>query len=67
MTVLALKVLLAPSFVLATSLVSRRFGLAVGGVVVGLPAIAGPILPVLALQHGTGFASKAATGSASSR
>jgi len=62
MTVLALKVLLAPGFVVATSLVSRRFGLAVGGVVGGLPAIAGPILLVLALQHGTGFAAKAATG-----
>jgi hypothetical protein len=62
MTVLALKVLLAPGFVVATSLVSRRFGLAVGGVVGGLPAIAGPILLVLALQHGEAFAARAATG-----
>ena len=62
MTVLALKVLLAPGFVVATSLISRRFGLVVGGVVGGLPAIAGPILLVLALQHGPAFAGKAATG-----
>jgi hypothetical protein len=62
MTVLALKVLLAPGFVVATSLVSRRFGLVIGGVVGGLPAIAGPILLVLALQHRSEFAAKAATG-----
>jgi uncharacterized membrane protein YqjE len=61
-TVLALKVLLAPSFIVATSLVSRRFGVGVGGVVAGLPVIAGPILLVLALDHGQRFAQSAATG-----
>jgi hypothetical protein len=62
LTVLALKLLLAPGFVVATSLVSRRFGVGVAGVVGGLPAIAGPILLVLALDHGRGFAQDAATG-----
>lgn len=62
MTVLALKVLLAPGFIVATSLVSRRFGVGVAGIVAGLPAIAGPILLVLALEHGHGFARSAATG-----
>ncbi|HSS80384.1 MAG TPA: hypothetical protein VLK24_04215 [Gaiellaceae bacterium] len=62
MTVLALKVLLAPTFVVATSLISRRFGVVVAGVVAGLPAIAGPILLVLALDHGHSFARSAATG-----
>jgi hypothetical protein len=61
-TVLALKVLLAPGFIVATSLVSRRFGVGVAGVVAGLPAIAGPILLVLALDHGRGFVRVAATG-----
>jgi len=61
-TVLALKVLLAPGFIVATSLVSRRFGAGVAGVVAGLPAIAGPILLVLALDHGRGFVRTAATG-----
>jgi hypothetical protein len=61
-TVLALKLLLAPGFIVATSLVSRRFGVGVAGVVAGLPAIAGPILLVLALDHGRGFARSAATG-----
>ena len=34
----------------------------IGGVVAGLPVIAGPVLLVLALQHGEAFASKAAAG-----
>ena len=62
MTVLTLKLLLAPSFVVAASLVSRRFGVRVGGVFGGLPAIAGPILLVLAIDEGTDFAAGAATG-----
>src|SRR5262245_12971185 len=59
---LALKLLLAPGFVVVSSLVARRFGVRVGGVVGGLPAIGGPILLVLALAHGTAFAARAATG-----
>jgi hypothetical protein len=61
-TVLALKLLLAPGFIVATSLLSRRFGVGVAGVVAGLPAIGGPILLVLALDHGRGFVRSAATG-----
>jgi len=61
-TVLALKLLLAPGFIVVTSLVSRRFGVAVAGVVGGLPAIAGPILLVLAIDHGAAFARTAAIG-----
>jgi len=61
-TVLALKLLLAPGFIVATSLLSRRFGVGVAGVVAGLPAIAGPILLVLALDHDHAFVRDAATG-----
>jgi uncharacterized membrane protein (GlpM family) len=61
-TTLALKVLLAPGFIVAASIVSRRFGVGIGGVVSGLPAIAGPILLVLALEHGEEFARSAAIG-----
>jgi hypothetical protein len=61
-TLLALKLLLAPSFIVATSVLARRAGVRVAGVVGGLPAIAGPILLVLALDHGRAFAGDAATG-----
>ena len=61
-TVLALRVLLAPAFIVAITLVARRFGARAGGVVGGLPVIAGPILLVLALQHGRAFARDAAVG-----
>jgi hypothetical protein len=60
---LALKLLLAPLFIVGASLLSRRYGVRVAGVVGGLPVIAGPILLVLALQHGRAFAGDAATGS----
>ena len=62
MTTLALRLVLAPAFVVGISLVARRFGARVGGVVGGLPVIVGPILLVLALEKGTSFASDAAVG-----
>jgi hypothetical protein len=62
LTVFLLKVLLAPGLVVASTLVARRFGSRLGGVVGGLPAIGGPILFVIALQHTRAFAAHAATG-----
>ncbi len=62
MGVLAVKILLAPSFVVGASLVARRFGVRIGGLVAGLPVVAGPILLVFALSHGRTFAAEAATG-----
>jgi hypothetical protein len=59
-TLLLVKVALAPLFVVAASLVARRFGPAVGGIVAGLPVVAGPILLAFALAHGTRFAAHAA-------
>jgi multidrug transporter EmrE-like cation transporter len=56
------KVLLAPSFVVGASLVARRFGPRVGGLVAGLPVVAGPILLAYALAHGRAFAGTAAAG-----
>jgi hypothetical protein len=61
-TLLALKLVLAPSFIVATSVLARRVGVRVAGVVGGLPLIAGPILLVLALDRGRAFAGDAATG-----
>jgi hypothetical protein len=60
--VLAVKALLAPAFVVGASLTARRFGARLGGVVGGLPVVAGPILLVYALVHGRGFAQHAARG-----
>src|ERR1700730_5632041 len=59
---LAVKLLLAPGFVVGASLATRRFGPRVGGLIGGLPVVAGPILLVYALSHGPGFAAGAAAG-----
>jgi hypothetical protein len=60
--ILAVKLLLAPSFVVGASLVARRYGPLVGGLVGGLPVVAGPILLAYALEHGRAFAATAAAG-----
>jgi len=62
MGVLAAKILLAPTFVIGASLAARRYGARIGGLVGGLPVVAGPILLVLALSHGRAFAAGAAAG-----
>lgn len=61
-SVLLLKLTLAPALVAATTLAARRFGPLVGGVVGGFPAVVGPILAALTVQHGDGFAAHAAGG-----
>ena len=62
MTLLAAKVLLSPLCVLAVSLAGRRWGMAVAGILGGLPVVAGPILLVETLLHGRGFGADAAAG-----
>ena len=47
MTVLALKLLLAPLLVVASSLAGRRWGPRLAGILVVLPIVAGPILLIL--------------------
>jgi hypothetical protein len=61
-TLLAAKILLAPICVVAVSLAGRRWGVAVAGVLGGLPVVAGPILLVETLLHGRGFGADAAAG-----
>jgi hypothetical protein len=61
-TLLAVKLLLAPGFVVGASLAARRFGSRIGGLIAGLPVVAGPILLVYALAHGRVFAAGAAAG-----
>ena len=62
MALIAVKLLLAPNFVVGASLAARRFGPRIGGLVAGLPLVAGPILLVYALAHGRAFAAGAAAG-----
>lgn len=59
---LAAKLLLAPLFVVGVSLAGRRWGVAIAGVLGGLPVVAGPILLVLTLLHGRSFGAGAAAG-----
>ena len=62
MALLAAKILLSPLCVVAVSLAGRRWGMAVAGVLGGLPVVAGPILLVETLLHGRGFGADAAAG-----
>jgi hypothetical protein len=62
MALLATKLLLAPLCVVAVSLAGRRWGMAVAGVLGGLPVVAGPILLVFTLLHGRSFGADAAAG-----
>jgi hypothetical protein len=61
-TLLVAKILLAPLCVVAVSLAGRRWGMAVAGVLGGLPVVAGPILLVVTLLHGRDFGADAAAG-----
>lgn len=62
MAVLLAKLLLAPVCVVAVSLAGRKWGVAVAGILGGLPVVAGPILVVLTLVHGRPFGAEAAAG-----
>lgn len=60
---LALKLLLVPSFLAGVSLASRRWGPGIGGWLAGLPLVTGPILFILALEQGGEFTAGVASGS----
>src|SRR5437660_10480738 len=62
MTVLLAKVVLTPLLIAAATLAGRRWGPAVGGWLAGLPLTSGPVSVFLALEHGPGFAARAAVG-----
>jgi hypothetical protein len=57
---LLLKLLLSPALVAGVTLASRRWGVRVGGVLTGLPMVAGPTLCFYAIEQGDDFASEAA-------
>lgn len=58
---LLLKLLLAPVLVVGSSLADRRWGPRLGGILVVLPIVAGPILLIVHLEHGSRFAAQAAS------
>ncbi len=62
MTLLAAKILLSPLCVVAVSLAGRRWGVAMAGMLGGLPVVAGPILLIETILHGHGFGADAAAG-----
>jgi hypothetical protein len=59
---LLLKVALAPTLVVGVTLAARRWGPRVGGMLIALPVVAGPILLVITLEHGEPFGARAARG-----
>ena len=59
---LAIKLISVPVFILTISLVARKWGPSVGGVVLGLPLTSGPVLFFLSLEQGSNFAAASALG-----
>lgn len=63
MFILGLKLVLTPLLIAFATLVQRRFGGVVGGLVAGLPLTSAPVSVFLAIQFGAPFASRAAVAS----
>lgn len=59
---LLLKLILAPLIIAAATLVARRWGENIGGLLIGLPLTSGPVSLFFALEQGQGFAAAAARG-----
>jgi hypothetical protein len=62
-SLLLVKLALAPALVVGSSLAGRRWGHEVSGLLVALPLVAGPILLITELEHGAHFAARAASAS----
>jgi hypothetical protein len=65
MILVAIKLPLTPLIMGSATLASRRWGDAVGGWLVGLPVISGPVSVYLLIERGADFAAVAAAGSVS--
>jgi hypothetical protein len=59
---LLLKLLVVPVLIAGMSLAARRFGPTVGGLLIGLPWMTGPVVFLLGLDKGDAFAASVATG-----
>ncbi|MFM0032447.1 hypothetical protein PQR70_40230 [Paraburkholderia madseniana] len=60
---LVFKLVVTPLLLLAATVAVRRWGEAIGGLLVGMPLTSGPISVFLALEHGSAFAAQATAGS----
>ncbi len=61
-TYLLIKIVSVPVFILLVSIVGRKWGHSIGGLIVGLPLTSGPVLFFLVLEQGTSFGVIAAQG-----
>src|SRR4051812_14088220 len=59
---IAADLMAAPVLVVLSSLAARRWGARVGGIVSAFPAVVGPVLLIVAHEHGAEFAASAANG-----
>ncbi len=57
-----LEIALAPILIGLVSLAERKWGNRISGLLVGMPLTSGPVLLILAVDHGSTFASRAAVG-----
>src|SRR2546422_11690904 len=57
-----LRLALTATLIAVATLMSRRWGPAVGGAIAGLPLTSGPVSVFLALDQGSAFAATAAAG-----
>ena len=62
MLIVAAKVLLTPMLLVASMLAARKWGSVVGGWLLGLPLVSGPVSMFLFVEHGPRFAENAARG-----
>jgi hypothetical protein len=62
MTAIVIRIALAPLLVGGCSLASRKWGAAIGGLLLGLPLLSGPVSVILLTERGLGFAQSAARG-----
>src|SRR5512135_2342424 len=59
---LIFKLVMTPVIIAAATLISRRWGERIGGLVIGLPLTSGPVSVFFALEQGRHFAAGAALG-----
>lgn len=62
MSILLVKLILAPALIGAVSVAGRRWGPSVSGWLVGLPLTSGPVALILALSQGAPFAARTSDG-----